>query len=274
MRTLGLFGLQYPQFLFAPICAVLAFARSIAAPGDRRRSELFGVVSLLSIPAPMLCQWVTIQLSKLLPYKLDLYIYHLDGLLGFQPSFEIGSLISHHLWAAVPLMVAYDGLPCAVVLMFGCYLWLSPWNEAVSLIRVFCLNLFLAVPIYAIVPVCGPLYAFPTFPHLPASFVSHPILLARPPNGVPSVHTSTALLILYFGWRWPIGRILAGIYLGFIILSTMGSGEHYFFDLLCAIPYVLIVLRVALRTSRSAERILTKIPLGGQCAVLARRNKD
>jgi hypothetical protein len=259
MSTLWLFAIQYPQFFFAPVCAVLAFTRSIAVPADRGRSELFGVVSLLSIPAPMLCQWVTKELSKLFPYKLDLYIYNLDGLLGLQPSFQIGNLISHHLWTVTPLMLAYCGLPCVVLLLFGCYLWFSPWNEAISLIRVFCLNLFLAVPIYAIVPVCGPLYAIPTFPQLPASFVSHPILLTAPPNGVPSVHTSTALLILYFAWRWPKARIFASIYLVLIILSTMGSGEHYFFDLLCAVPYVLLLLRIEpwiKETKNREERVL------------------
>jgi len=105
--------------------------------------------------------------------------------------------------------------------------------------------LIAAVPFYLLFPVCGPEFAFPHFPALPpAPMVPHMVAIAAAPDGVPSVHTSTALLILWFLWRWPWGRVAGLVYLALIVLATMGGGQHYLFDLICAIPYTAAILWV------------------------------
>ena len=74
---------------------------------------------------------------------------------------------------------------------------------------VFLLSLAFSVPFYLLCPVCGPAYAFPGFPALPAGpIVPHPILLDAPAKGVPSIHFSTALLVLWYGRKLPTGFIV------------------------------------------------------------------
>jgi hypothetical protein len=135
-------------------------------------------------------------------------------------------------------------LPCAMLALFAAHLW-SPEGDCRTLLEAFALNSFLAVPIYVLLPVCGPVFVFAGFPWSPPPVDMHVIAVAAAPNGMPSVHMSTALLILIYAWRWPAGRPLGLIFLVLIILGTLGSGQHYLFDLLCAIPYTIVVYRIS-----------------------------
>jgi membrane-associated phospholipid phosphatase len=115
--------------------------------------------------------------------------------------------------------------------------------ELARLIQTCIANVVLALPVYLVCPAVGPKYAFASFPHLPHQVALAAEAFIRPPNCVPSVHCSTAFLIVAFLWRWPLGRILGLVYAAGVVLSTLGAGEHYLFDVLMAVPYTLIVLR-------------------------------
>lgn len=241
-----LFAIQYPAVIGAAIAVLFAAARWFLAPNDRKRSEWFLAASSLAIPVPALCQFITIRLSQAAPLKLDQYIYRIDSLFG-QPSFVLGRIAEHHLWLEIVGQIAYGLLPCAVLCVWAAYLWLRPEADALLVLNAFVLNLFLAVPIYLLIPVCGPVYAFPGFPFSEPLVTPHQIPIFAPPNGIPSVHTSTALLILWFAWRWPLGRVLGAIYLALIVFATLASGEHYLVDLMAAVPYALAVLFLTTR---------------------------
>jgi len=114
--------------------------------------------------------------------------------------------------------------------------------------RTFALNMILAVPIYFLLPVCGPRYVFKAFPSDADSQIPHPVFLSYPPNGIPSVHFSTALLIFWFLRRWKMGRIFGAVFLLLTFLATLGLGEHYLFDLIVAVPYTFGIYRLASRT--------------------------
>jgi hypothetical protein len=45
--------------------------------------------------------------------------------------------------------------------------------------------------------------------------------------------------------HWKAGRIFGAVFLALTILATLGLGEHYIFDLFCAVPYAAIVLWIA-----------------------------
>ncbi len=233
---LFLFIVEYPAVAAVLFISLALFWRWLRLPGDRRRTEILFAATLLAVPAEAICQATAGWLSSLRPLKYDLYIYRLDGLFGFQPSFYLGAIADKHVWLQVVLNVVYGLLPCAVLAVWAAYLWRRA-NEARGVLLTFIANLFLAVPVYLAIPVCGPAFAFPSFPHLPGPVVPHPIALAAPPNGIPSVHTSTALLILWFARRWQAGMWLASFYLALMMLATMASGQHYLFDLIAAVPY-------------------------------------
>jgi membrane-associated phospholipid phosphatase len=63
------------------------------------------------------------------------------------------------------------------------------------------------------------------------------------------------MLILWFLWPWKVGRIFGLLYLALIVFATLGSGQHYLFDLIVAIPYTATILYLGRLTSirRSAN---------------------
>lgn len=236
------FFVAYPALVITLPLAVGLMARWQFAPSDRKRTELLFVATVLVIPATAAAVWFAIALSAVRPLKYDAYVYTLDHIFG-NPSFALGRIVYSHRGLFDLLCVTYELLPVAILGTFAAYVFLRSHAESLRVFWTFLLNLFLAVPIYLAFPVCGPLYAFPGFPfHAPEHLTPHLLALSAPPNGIPSVHTSTALLVLWFLWPWRSGKIIGIFFLALTILATLGSGQHYLFDLLCAVPYTAIVL--------------------------------
>jgi hypothetical protein len=241
---------------------------------DQRIDRLIGGVALL-IPGVMIAHAVNRLINLLRPYKLDRYVFRLDGLFGFEPGFVVGRLVKSLPWfAQVFLAISYSLMPIAIVVLYWAYSCQFP-DESRLLLRILLLNLSLCVPVYLLVPVAGPFYAFPSFPDLPPKNALHPLLLDALPNGIPSVHFSTALLCAWYARRLPWGRGLGGFYLIATILATLGFGEHYLLDLLVAVPYLLGVLRLEklLPTGKARPRRVTVTetkPLG---AASSRENR-
>jgi hypothetical protein len=248
------FLVSYPQVPGSLLLLLYGAARYCLTAKDEKRTEWFIAATALAVPANMVAQAVTMWLSGVRPLKYDLFIYRIDGVLGFQPSFMVGQLVSRHFWLYIAAAVGYGALPLAMLAVLAAYIWRRPQTELVRLVKTFALNLCAAVPIYALIPVCGPGFAFREFPNTPPHVAVHPILLAAPPNAIPSVHFSTALLIAWFARRWLLGRVLGIAYVVLIAIATLASGQHYLVDLGLAIPYAVSVYFMCHRSS-AAERV-------------------
>ena len=233
----------YRSFLFAvALLIVILTPRWFLCRTDRQRTEWMLLVTLFSIPCSAIGVKVVQALSILRPYKYDLYVYNIDSLFG-EPSFWLGRMVMPHPGLMALLRVAYGFLFVALLGTFAAALWLRSLAEARRVLETFLLNLFLATGIYAIVPVCGPAYAFPHFPQLPIDGLrAYAMALNAPPNGIPSVHLSSALLVLWFLRHWWWGKIAGSVFLVLTVMATLGCGEHYFLDLLCAVPYTAFVV--------------------------------
>lgn len=219
--------------------------RWVMAPADRERTR-YVTAALIFATLLVQCTLPIIgELGKLRPVKYDLYVFESSKWIGL-PSFAIGQLVysSHALISIVT--VTYGVLHLAIVVAFTATLYLRPQQVAL-LIRCFLMNLILALPIYLLIPVSGPAYAFPGFPRIPQVGAAHPILLAAIPNGIPSVHMSSALLVLWFLRHWRAGRVFGSVFVLLTALATMGKGEHYLLDLVIAVPYAALVYWVCTR---------------------------
>jgi hypothetical protein len=237
MKALLTLLIVYPEWVLIPVLAPMLVLRWFVVPADRNRTEWLLVIATLSLPANLLAKAAADGLSYLRPLKDDLFIYRIDAFFG-QPSFQLGQIVASRLWLKILVSTSYGFLPLAIVGTLAAYLWLRPKNEVLSVVRIFLLNLFLALGIYLLIPVCGPAYAFPQFPLMPpANLAPHLMAISAAPNGVPSVHASTAMLVLWFLRRWRWGLAAGIIFLSLTVLATMSSGEHYFVDILCALPY-------------------------------------
>ncbi len=220
--------------------------RWFAVPADRSRTERLFLAGLVASIATFVSLQVAAFLSKFCRVKYDLYVYWATVKLFGEPSFYIGRIAAHNLWLRLAIECGY-GLPAAMMLgTFTVYMWLRSDVEAMGVIKIFILNPLLALAIYVMFPVCGPAYAFSGFPdQMPSVVTPHPVAINAAPNGIPSVHMSTALLILWLLRHWWWGRIAGILFLVLTVLATLGLGEHYLLDLVLAVPYTALVLWLA-----------------------------
>ena len=242
MTLLFQFLIQFPGIAVTGILVPLIALRWFILPADRQRTEWLLVASVLIQPAAAFAEFFARNLSRICPRKYDLYGYRFDSFFG-QPSFHLGQLVWAHSWSKILVSTSYGLLPTAVLATFAAYLWLRPQHEIRSLVKAFVLNLFIAVIFYVLIPVCGPAFAFPHFPELPQGTITlHAMAIDAAPNGIPSVHMSTAILVAWFLRRWRWGLIVGGLFSALTVIATLGSGQHYLLDLFCAVPYSIGIL--------------------------------
>ncbi len=223
--------------LIAAIIVGIGGFMLIARQYDPRRT-LALITLIASIPLLMgVGYYLNFVLPNLSGIKLDQYAYRADFVFG-EPSYVLGRFLVLHTRVYFPTAVAYFSLQGALSLTVAAYVLTSSYSEGVRCIKIFVLNLSCATPFYLVFPVVGPAHAFAGFPWaMPSVNVAHVVSLYGIPNGMPSVHTSTAILIVYFARRSKICTVLASVYLALIVVGTLGSGEHYLVDLFAAVPY-------------------------------------
>ena len=186
--------------------------------------------------------------GRLHPKTLDLYLYAFDGSLGIQPSFAAGWLVLRSVWLTRMCLFWYYALPAALLLVYAQQV-VRRGDAALSVFLAF----FLAGPVgiifYNLLPACGPIYLFPAQFRLGPmgaptvrGILLQPIALAGARNAFPSLHVAWALLAWWYGKGLsPWTRVLVGMFLAGTILATLGLGEHYFIDLVAAIPFALMI---------------------------------
>ncbi|MGD0499566.1 MAG: phosphatase PAP2 family protein [Bryobacteraceae bacterium] len=137
-----------------------------------------------------------------------------------------------YLSSILPLAVVYLALPPDIKIRRR--LWTSFAVMGLS-----------GVVFYQVCPAAGPIYRFPeSFPrYIPllsapqARILPHAFL-----NAMPSLHMALAVLTLMYARhcakRFQVG---AGIFLVLTMLSTLGLGEHYFIDLIVAVPFIVAI---------------------------------
>jgi hypothetical protein len=236
------------------------------------------------IPLIFFFLMLTIELR---PHTYDALAYAADGTFGFQVSFWMGRVFEAAPWLALTALVIYCTLPLAFMVILVLHLRGEPEKGDRHLlperpegcfaqkvpVPFFGLDilpsfLFVAVSgflMYLAFPLIGPLFAFgDDFPHHPRPvaevLASPPAIAEVPRNCMPSLHTAWALLIWWHARplaRWV--RVLAGIYLGFTLLATLGYGAHYAFDVVVAFPSTLVAQALCLSASPSLRprRLMT-----------------
>jgi len=224
--------------------------RALWSQGESRRGATFTLIPLVALHAagwciPFFHGWT----SRAQPDVLDLYLYSFDASLHVQPSFLFGQLMGRSYAFFAICYVAYLIPGIALSLSYtGCLMACK--RTALSAFTAF----FIAAPIgfifYNFFPALGPIYVFKTgFPWYPLTTVqaSHLAVKAIPlagfRNAMPSLHAGWAYLVFWYSSRLSrLERILAAAFLVFTLIATLGTGEHYFIDLLVAVPFVVFIL--------------------------------
>lgn len=249
-RVMGL----HPAFMaFFSFTGLAAFAilgiRTIWAKGQQQRLFLYALVpAALFVGSEWMASTLLDITERMHPKTLDLFLYSFDCSLGVQISFLVGQLFSklHWLWWAS--FVFYAALPLPLALVFATHLRRDK-SAAVTAMLAFLATGPLGILFYNVLPACGPIHLFGAgFPWHPAAIadvmqkvpIALPIPGAR--NAIPSLHMTWVLLIWWNSKglpRWV--RAIALSFVCFTVAATLGTGEHYFVDLIVAFPFSLMV---------------------------------
>jgi cytochrome P450 len=180
------------------------------------------------------------------PITKDASAYVADAGYGIQLSFATGRL-----FAALPLLklvcfAIYVAPPPALVFVYALQMRATR-PPPVDVVTVLLITALTGYAFYFLFPVCGPLFAFgEAFPNAPPS--ASDLLGSRLtitdkdawPNGMPSLHLASVILAYWHArpyGRW--ARAVAAVFVIGTVLATLGLGEHYFVDLVVALPFTL-----------------------------------
>jgi hypothetical protein len=247
-------------FLGIGSITVLAWQTIWIRPSEGASTPLAALRDALVLPVFSLVAGLGMDWSNGFPQRTyDHLLYAFDGtLLRIAPGETVTALFRSFPWTAGAAGVAYQGLLIFPPLYRGWALYRGVRN-GVNVLHAFAAAGVAGFILYQVCPAEGPVYSFGSrFPdHLPdwRDVSLAPYLSAGVHNAIPSMHMAWALLILWCALELgPLALAIAGSFVGFTVLATLGSGEHYLVDLVVSVPLAFAVwsafrrdkLRVAL----------------------------
>src|SRR5580704_4354769 len=181
----------------------------------------------------------------------DLYLYVVDGSFGFQPSFLMGRAMASSSLLRIVCLLTYVSLPFVMALVYALRLPKGTERPSWDIITLFLLAGLGGWALYNIVPATGPVYVFAeNFPWRSLPYKALPRLFLElvpvnsdiPRNAIPSLHMAWAMLLYWNTKGLARGlRIFLAAYVVLTVVSTLGTGEHYFVDLVAGVPFALAV---------------------------------
>jgi hypothetical protein len=249
-RVMGFKPMYMAGFSFVGLAAFAVLgAHTVWAEGEDRKLLLYGFVPVVLFVGS---EWMATTLlditEKLHPKTFDLFLYYFDSSLRVQISFLVGQLFWKFPRFGYLCFIFYLALPLPLALVYAAQLRREK-PQALAVMMAFLITGPVGVLFYNMMPACGPIHIFRTaFPWYPATTVQAmhmkvvPILLRGARNAIPSLHMTWVLLVWWNSKglpRWV--RVIALAFLLFTALATLGTGEHYFIDLVVAFPFSLMV---------------------------------
>jgi hypothetical protein len=181
----------------------------------------------------------------LLPWKYDRILFAMDWALGV-PAAAIAKPLQGFL--RIPLIVIYQ----LMVPMMICWFLVTRYrNTRGSVVMAYIGELVAGPILYAVLPACGPAYAFGVQWLNPQQVQASTMKLAAMPNAFPSLHIGTALIFVFFA----PGRVWRAVSLLFLCgtgLAALSTGEHYVIDLVAGLAFGCFAACVGYRRFRRA----------------------
>jgi len=209
-----------------------------------------------------ICFWLFVPISiayldltyLIRPQTLDWFAYSFDLSLGagVVPYFFI--LFHRSYSVAIIASVAYVSLLGAYEVLFSLQLRFLD-RSVVPALRVFLIAAVLGFACYFIFPVVGPAHFFgDSYPSRLPGFTDFVPALApamvTARNGMPSLHFAWALLLVVNVPReLRYAKAAFALFCFLTLLATLGLGEHFFADLLAALPFAATVQAIGLSLS-------------------------
>jgi hypothetical protein len=240
--------MAWPSFAGLTSLLILGLRTLWSKKSERKLLLLAFIPSLLFVTseyfADSLLQWT----SAVHPKVFDLYLFSFDSSLHVQVPFLVGQAYSMYTNLRVAGLLFYIGLPVSIALIYAGRV-LRAREKAIPSFVAFLATGPVGVLFYNLLPALGPVHLFgKAFPWHPLAveqssrlFVE-PMNLSGAPNAIPSLHMAWVLLVWWYSrglsW-WERGVAFAFVF--FTVLATLGTGEHYFIDLVVAFPFALLM---------------------------------
>lgn len=246
------FGLLGSVIGLLALLQVLYDCRYSKVDSDRNRANAmrftFGAIALI-VWMPDVYLDLTMSIH---PTTFDLPLYHFESTMGFLPSATLGLIAEASPGFKSVISTAYNMMVLGYGALFGAQL-ARPNRPSINLLAAWVISACIALIGYHLLPASGPKYLFhELFPiSMPPIDVlpQEPIVInPAPRNAVPSMHFGWALML----WlnasllRAPLLRAGFAILLGLNIIATMALGEHYFVDLVIAVPVIVMVQAICM----------------------------
>src|SRR5271170_7870737 len=223
--------------------------RAVWLEGEDRRVILLALVpGILILASNHFAGYLHKWTEGAHPNTLDLYLYSFDASMHVPIAFLAGQAFEKWKIFGDVSFVFYVGLPFTLAVVYA--------GQAVRLrgraIPIF-IAFLIAGPIggifYNLFPALGPIHLFgERFPWQPLTtdqarrLLLEPVPLSGLRNAIPSLHMGWTLMAWWYSrclsvWE----RSIAFAFVAFTVVATMGTGEHYFIDLVVAFPFVLFL---------------------------------
>jgi hypothetical protein len=223
--------------------------RTIWEKKSEQKLLAFATVSALLL---LTVEWgATIVLKwdeTLHPKTLDLLLYSFDGSLGTQFSFLMGRVFLKWRLFGMVSVKFYEALPIALTLICARHI-AARSAKALSAIAALIFTGPIGVAFYNLFPALGPRHIAQL--EFPFHILTHTQILnlaladisvPGPRNAIPSLHMAWVLLVWWYSRGLaPWTRAVAFLFLVFTAAATLGTGEHYFVDLVVAFPFAVFI---------------------------------
>jgi hypothetical protein len=254
-RVMGFHPRFMAAFSFAGLSGLAVLGtRTIWARNQDRTLFLYAFLPAVLFVASEYMASTLLDYTEILhPKTFDLFLYSVDSSLRVQFSFLLGQMFARYQWFRFAGLLFYIALPLPLALVYAAHLRLKSKN-AFPIMLAFLVTGPMGVLFYNMVPATGPVHIFGQgFPWHPLStsqamhLVLEAIPIKGPRNAIPSLHMAWVLLVWWNSRglsRWI--RVIALAFVIFTVMATLGTGEHYFVDLVVAFPFALMVQALCL----------------------------
>lgn len=212
--------------LAALVAAVVWMLRD---ESDRTR-PLLVIAMVVNLFYGFLLHFVMGRENGLIPWKYDYVLARLDLALGL-PAAAIAPALQG--WMRVPLQVVYQLMIPMMIVWFAVA---RRHRVSDALVLAYVTEMLVGPVLYALLPACGPLYAFRGQWLHPPAVEPVAVRMSGMPNAFPSLHVATALVLVFFsGGRMSRGWSL--VFLAATAMATISTGEHYAIDLVAGLAF-------------------------------------
>ena len=229
-----------PQFLLYALfgSVLIVLCSFLSAQADRYIDFCIATgLSIFALAGGLLLWPVTF----LHPTTMDWSFYRADLALGLDP-LRLCRWVSSAHWRLSVLTVAYNCIPLVLAVQYVA-------ERSTLLLRACILGGLLALPFYSLFPAVGPAHALAGYP---SAAIALTAVGDAPRNCMPSMHLAWALLLAWNATSLPF-RLFGWVFVGLTVLATIGLGEHYYIDLIAAVPFSYLVQKLAYRWHRMKQ---------------------